>query len=76
MLGAPWARERKPEVKNLPLMIITVRARISSNNPRNTWLSKTAGAGHPHMPCPMEKYMRISRIGTEKSRRFRSFGVS
>ena len=76
MLGAPWNREMNPEVKNFWLIIITATARSSSNSPRNTRLSNAFGAGQPHIPCPMEKYMRMRRIGTESRRRLLSFGVS
>ena len=76
MLGAPWNREEKPEVKNFPLMTITATASSISNKPKNTWLSKALGAGQPHIPCPMEKYISTSRIGTENKSRLFSFGVS
>ena len=75
-MGAPCSRDENPEVKNLPLTTMTATASSSSNRPRNTWLSKAAGAGQPHIPCPMEKYMRIRRMGTESSSRLLSFGVS
>ena len=76
MLGAPWIRDENPDVKNLPFMIITARESRSSKSPRNTWLSNAGGAGHPHIMWPMEKYIRTSRMGTDRSRRFLSFGVS
>ena len=36
MFGAPWIRERNPEVKNFPLITITAIARSISNVPRKT----------------------------------------
>ena len=39
-------------------------------------MSKAAGAGQRHIICPIEKYIRIRRIGTENKSRFFSFGVS
>ena len=39
-------------------------------------MSKAAGAGQPHIMWPMEKYIRISRIGTDSRSLFFSLGVS
>ena len=50
MLGAPCMRLLKPEVKKRPLIIIITMARSISKTPRNTRLSKAAGAGQSHIP--------------------------
>ena len=76
MLGAPWNKDLYPEVKNFPFIIMTAMARSISKVPRNTWFSKAAGAGQPHIMWPMEKYIRTSSIMTEKISRFLSLGVS
>ena len=76
MLGAPCLKDPNPDVKNLPLMTMMIRARRSSRSPRATWFSKISGTGHPHIMCPMLKYMRTMRKTAEVISLFLSLGVS
>ena len=56
-------------------MIQTVSS--SCVSPMATWLSvKNAGSGQPHIMCPIEKYMSMSKRTTETISRRLSAGVS
>ena len=49
----------------------------SCSSPIATWFpSNHAGSGHPHIICPMEKYIRTSKNPSEAISRRLSFGVS
>ena len=56
-------------------MITTVSK--SCTSPIATWFpSKNAGSGHPHIICPMEKYISTARKPTEVTSLFFKRGVS
>ena len=77
MLGARCQRLLNPLTKKRWLMTITMAASSSWVSPMATWLpERKAGRGKPHMPWPMDTYMRTSRKPRDKNSRFLSFGVS
>ena len=58
---------------------MTMMMPVSSSwaRPMATWLSvKKAGRGQPHIICPMDRYIRISRKPREVNKRRFSAGVS
>ena len=77
IFGAPWKRDRKPEVKKARLIAMTIKDRIISVRARPRWLwSRKAGTGRSSMLWPMVMYIRNTRKMMERmSRRF-NFGVS
>ena len=64
-------------MKNRWLITMIMPASRSSMSPIAMWLSaRKDGSGHPHIICPMEKYMRINRKIREAIKRFLRAGVS
>ena len=58
-------------------MTMTMAARIICRRPMAMWFpSKNAGSGHPHIVCPMEKYMRTMRKPSDQMSLFLRAGVS
>lgn len=56
---------------------MTIPARSSCTSPMAIWLpSNQAGSGHPHIMCPMEKYISTARKPTEATSLFFKRGVS
>ena len=77
MFGDLCHRLLKPLIKNFWLITMTIPARSSCTRPIAIWLSSNhAGSGHPHIICPMEKYINTSKNPTDAiSLRFKT-GVS
>ena len=64
-------------MKNRWLMTMMMTVSSSCVSPMATWLpSKKPGSGQPHIMCPMEKYIRMSRKPSDQQSLRRSFGVS
>ena len=77
IFGAPWIKPLKPLIKNFWFMTITATVSRSCKSPIATWFpSKNPGSGHPHIICPIEKYMRITKNMSDAISLLRSFGVS
>ena len=77
MFGALCHRLLKPLIKNFWLITITAIVRRSCKSPIATWFAaRKAGTGHPHIICPMEKYMRTRRKPRDQRSRLFSTGVS
>ena len=77
MFGALCHRLLKPLIKNFWLITMIITVRRSCRSPMATWFSaKNAGTGHPHIICPMEKYIRTIKNPKEARSRFFRTGVS
>ena len=77
MFGARCHKLLKPLIKNFWLMTITIAAKIICKSPIATWFpSNHDGSDHPHIICPIEKYIKTARKPIDAIRRFFNTGVS
>ena len=77
MLGLLCHRLLKPLIKKRWLITMMMTVKSSWASPIATGLSaRKAGAGQPHIMCPMDRYISSARNTSELNRRRLRAGVS